>query len=124
MSDLREAQKQLNAIVADNQIDMTAPAHLYALVGETGVKAEFTNNSKSDTYTVEIRRSKDSALIADAFALAAGESISMLTLLETPEFGDIPCTVIVTAYRDGKVIGTLYTELTLHAAYLWPEEVQ
>ena len=124
VSDLREAQKQLNAIVADNQIDMTAPAHLYALVGETGVKAEFTNNSKSDTYTVEIRRSKDSALIADAFALAAGESISMLTLLETPEFGDIPCTVTVTAYRDGKVIGTLYTELTLHAAYLWPEEVR
>ncbi len=25
---------QLNAIVADNQIDITAPAHLYALVGE------------------------------------------------------------------------------------------
>ena len=29
VSDLREAQKQLNAIVADNQIDITAPAHLY-----------------------------------------------------------------------------------------------
>jgi len=34
VSGLREAQKQLNAIVADNQIDITAPAHLYALVGE------------------------------------------------------------------------------------------
>ena len=26
--------------------------------------------------------------------------------------------------RDGKQIGTLNTELTLHTAYLWPKEVQ
>ena len=124
VSGLREAQKQLNAIVADNQIDLTAPAHLYALVGETGVKAEFANNSKSDTYKVEIRRNKDNTLIADAFELAAGKSISALTLLEAPEFGNVDCTVTVTAFRDGKQIGTLNTELTLHTAYLWPKEVQ
>ena len=120
VSDLREAQKQLNAIVADNQIALTAPAHLYALVGESSVKAEFTNNSKSDTYKVEIRRDKDNALIADAFELAAGKSISTLTLLEAPEFGNTDCTVTVTAFRDGKQIGTLNTELTLHTAYLGP----
>ena len=124
VSGLREAQKQLNAIVADNQIDITAPAHLYALVGETGVKAEFVNNSKSDTYKVEIRRNKDNTLIADAFELAAGKSISALTLLEAPEFGNVDCTVTVTAFRDGKQIGTLNTELTLHTAYLWPKEVR
>ena len=124
VSDLREAQKQLNAIVADNQIDITAPAHLYALVGESSVKAEFTNNSKNDTYKVEIRRNKDNTLIADAFELAAGKSISTLTLLEAPEFGNVDCTVTITAYRDGKQIGTLNTELTLHTAYLWPKEVQ
>ena len=124
VSDLREAQKQLNAIVADNQIALTAPAHLYALVGESSVKAEFTNNSKNDTYKVEIRRDKDNALIADAFELAAGKSISSLTLLETPEFGNVDCTVTITAFRDGKQIGTLNTELTLHTAYLWPKEVQ
>ena len=124
VSGLREAQKQLNAIVADNQIALTAPAHLYALVGETGVKAEFVNNSKSDTYKVEIRRNKDNTLIADAFELAAGKSISALTLLEAPEFGNVDCTVTVTAFRDGKQIGTLNTELTLHTAYLWPKEVQ
>ena len=124
ISDLREAQKQLNAIVADNQIDITAPAHLYALVGTTSVKAEFVNNSKSDTYKVEIRRNKDNALIADAFELAAGKSISALTLLETPEFGNTDCTVTITSYRDGKQVGTLHTELTLHTAYLWPKEVQ
>ena len=124
VSGLREAQKQLNAIVADNQIALTAPAHLYALVGEQSVKAEFVNNSKSDTYKVEIRRNKDNALIADAFELAVGKSISTLTLLEAPEFGNVDCTVTITAFRDGKQIGTLNTELTLHTAYLWPKEVQ
>ena len=124
VSGLREAQKQLNAIVADNQIDITAPAHLYALVGETDVKAEFTNNSKNDTYKIEIRRNKDDSLIVDVFELAAGKSISTLTLMEAPEFGNTDCIVTITAYRDGKQIGTLNTELTLHTAYLWPKEVQ
>ena len=124
VSGLREAQKQLNAIVADSQIALTAPAHLYALVGESSVKAEFTNNSKGDTYKIEIRRNKDNTLIADTFELAAGKSISSLTLLETPEFGNVDCTVIVTAFRDGKEIGTLNTELTLHVAYLWSKEVR
>ena len=123
VSGLREAQKQLNAIVADNQIALTAPAHLYALVGEQSVKAEFVNNSKSDTYKIEIRRNKGDTLIADAFELAAGKSISTLTLLEAPEFGNVDCTVTITAYRDGKQIGSMQTELTLHAAYLWPKEV-
>ena len=124
VSGLREAQKQLNAIVADNQIALTAPAHLYALVGEQSVKAEFVNNSKSDTYKIEIRRNKDNTLIADAFELAADKSISTLMLLEAPEFGNTDCTVTITAFRDGKQIGTLNTELTLHTAYLWPKEVQ
>ena len=124
VSGLREAQKQLNAIVADNQIDITAPAHLYALVGESSVKAEFINNCKSDTYKIEIRRSKDNSLIADVFELAAGKSISSLTLLEAPEFGNTDCTVTITAYRDSKEIGSMQTELTLHTAYLWPKEVQ
>ena len=55
------------------RLTITAPAHLYALVGETNVKAEFINNSKSDTYKVEIRRNKDNALIADAFELGRGQ---------------------------------------------------
>ena len=124
VSGLREAQKQLNAIVAGSQLSVVAPAHLYAIVGATDVKAEFTNNSKSDTYKIEIRRNKDNTLIADAFELAAGKSISTLTLLEAPEFGNVDCTVAIMAYRDGKQIGTLNTELTLHTAYLWPKEVQ
>ena len=124
VSDLREAQKQLNAIVADNQLSVIAPAHLYAIVGEKSVKAEFTNNSKNDTYKIEIRRNKDDSLITDVFELAAGKSVSTLTLLEAPEFGNVDCTVTITAYRDGKQIGSMQTELTLHTAYLWPKEVQ
>lgn len=123
VSGLREAQKQLNAIVENSKLAFTAPAHLYALVGETTVKAEFINNSQSDTYTVEIRKNSDNALIVDTFELTAGKSVSSLELLEAPAFGDVDCTVNVTAYRDGKEIGTLHTELTLHAAYLWPKEV-
>ena len=123
VSGLREAQKQLNAIIADNQLSVAAPAHLYAVVGAQTVKAEFTNSSESDTYKVEIRRNKDNSLIADAFELAAGKSISSLALLEMPEFGNTDCTVTVTAFRDGKQIGTLNTELTLHTAYLWSKEV-
>ena len=124
VSGLREAQKQLNAIVADNQLSVIAPAHLYAIVGEKSVKAEFTNNSKNDTYKIEIRRNKDDSLITDVFELAAGKSVSTLTLLEAPEFGNVDCTVTITAYRDGKQIGSMQTELTLHTAYLWPKEVQ
>ena len=123
VSGLREAQKQLNAIVADNQLSVAAPAHLYAIVGEQSVKVEFTNSSESDTYKIEIRRNKDNSLIADAFELAAGKSISTLTLLEVPVYGNTDCTVTITAYRDGKQIGSMQTELTLHAAYLWPKEV-
>ena len=124
VSGLREAQKDLNSIVENNLLAVTAPSHLYALVGATNVKAEFINNSKSDTYKVEIRKNKDNALIADAFELAAGKSISTLTLLETAEFGNVDCTATITSYRDGKQIGSLQTELVLHTAYLWPKEVQ
>ena len=124
VSGLREAQKDLNSIVENKLLAISAPAHLYALVGESSVKAEFVNNSKSDTYKVEIRRNKDDTLIADAFELAAGKSISTLTLSEAAEFGNVDCTVTITAYRDGKQIGSVQTELTLHTAYLWPKEVQ
>ena len=77
-----------------------------------------------DTYKIEIRRNKDDSLIADVFELAAGKSVSTLTLLEKTEFGNVACTVIVTAFRDGKQIGSMQTELALHTAYLWPKEVQ
>ena len=81
-----------------------------------------TNNSKTDTYKIEIRRNKDNTLIADAFELAAGKSISTLTLLEAPEFGNTDCTVTIrirTASRSAPCEPN-----SLHTAYLWPKEVQ
>ena len=59
-----------------------------------------------------------------ALCMLLSLSISALTLLEAPEFGNTDCTVTITAYRDGKQIGSVQTELTLHTAYLWPKEVQ
>ena len=66
VSGLRKAQKQLNAIVAGSQLSVVAPAHLYAIVGATDVKAEFTNNSKRDMdmQTTPIRTAMESATIA------------------------------------------------------------
>ena len=66
VSGLREAQKQLNAIVAGSQLSVVAPAHLYAIVGATDVKAEFTNNSKRDMnmQTTPMRTAMESATIA------------------------------------------------------------
>ena len=81
-------------------------------------------NAAVERFGLEIRRNKDNALIANAFELAAGKSISTLTLLEIPEFGNVDCTVTITAFRDGKQIGSMRTELVLHTAYLWPKEVQ
>ena len=59
-----------------------------------------------------------------ALAVQMGTYISTLTLLEAPEFGNVDCTVTITAFRDGKQIGSVQTELTLHTAYLWPKEVR
>ena len=65
----------------------------------------------------------DDSMIADTITLSAGASVSSLTLLEAPAFGNTDCTVLVTSFRDGRQIGTLNLELTLHTAYLWPKEV-
>ena len=69
------------------------------------------------------RRTRTTPSLQMPFELAAGKSISTLTLLEAAEFGNVDCTVTVTAFRDGKQIGSMQTELTLHTAYLWPKEV-
>ena len=104
---------------AATKMSVTVPTVLPIAVGTDG-----TVNTASDAKIIEIRRNKDDTLIADTFELSAGKSISSLTLLEAPEFGNVDCTVTITAFRDGKQIGTLNTKLTLHTAYLWPKEVQ
>ena len=55
--------------------------------------------------------------------LAAGASVSSISLKEAPEYGNAACTATITATRDGKTVGTLEVKTALHAAYLWPKEV-
>ena len=123
MDDLLNAQRDLNKIVDENLIQAEIPAHLYAIVGEQTVSATLKNSSKTDSYTIEIRRDSDGSLIADPVTLAAGASVSSITLKEAPEYGNAACTATITATRDGKTVGTLEVKTALHAAYLWPKEV-
>ena len=123
MDDLLNAQRDLNKMVDENLIQAEIPAHLYAIVGEQTVSAVLKNNSKTDTYTIEIRRDSDGSLIADSITLAAGASVSSITLKDVPEYGNAACTATITATRDGKTVGTLEVKTALHAAYLWPKEV-
>lgn len=123
MDDLLNAQRDLNKMVDENLIQAEIPAHLYAIVGEQTVSATLKNSSKTDTYTIEIRRDSDGSLIADPITLAAGASVSSITLKEAPEYGNTACTATITATRDGKTVGTLEVKTALHAAYLWPKEV-
>ena len=123
IDDLLNAQRDLNKMVDENLIQAEIPAHLYAIVGEQTVSATLKNSSKTDTYTIEIRRDSDGSLIADPITLAAGASVSSITLKEAPEYGNAACTATITATRDGKTVGTLEVKTALHAAYLWPKEV-
>ena len=123
MDDLLNAQRDLNKMVDENLIQAEVPAHLYAIVGEQTISATLKNGSKTDTYTIEIRRDSDGSLIADPITLTAGASVSSITLQDVPEYGNAACTATVTATRDGKTVGTLEVKTALHAAYLWPKEV-
>ena len=123
VTDLMEAQKDLNAIVDENQIDVTVSDHFYALVDQTAAKGELTNNSKSDTYRITILDNQTGDTIAETVELAAGKSVSSITLTDALSYGNYGCTVVIIAVRDGKTIGTLEVETTIHVAYLWAEEV-
>ena len=122
ISDLLEAQKDLNAIVEKNQIQVTVSKHLYALVGETEVKAQLENRSETDTYRIELRLGSTGNAIAEPVELAPGKSVKTVTLLEAMDFGNYDCTAVITAFRNGEAVGSMEIETTLHVAYLWAEE--
>ena len=122
ISDLLEAQKDLNAIVEKNQIQVTVSDHLRALVGATEVKAQLENRSETDTYRIELRLNSTGDAIAEPVELAPGKSVKTVTLLEVMDFGNYDCTAVVTALRNGEAIGSTEVQVTLHVAYLWAEE--
>ena len=94
-----------------------------AVVGDHSGADVLQNNIMYVSYMTEIRRDSDGSLIADPITLAAGASVSSITLKDVPEYGNAACTATITATRDGKTVGTLEVKTALHAAYLWPKEV-
>jgi len=119
ISDLVAAQKELNAIVTANQIDVTVSDHLYGLVDSTAVEANLKNSSQTDTVKIQLVRKDTKEAVAEAVELAPGKTADAMTLLEELPFGNYDCLAVVTALRDGKVVGTLEVETTLHVSYLW-----
>ena len=122
VSDLLEAQKDLNAIVENNQIQVTVSEHLRALVGETEVKTRLENRSETDTYRIELRLNSTGDAIAEPVELAPSKSVKAVTLLEAMDYGNYDCTAVITAFRNGEAVGSMEIETTLHVAYLWAEE--
>ena len=119
ISDILEELENLNGIVDQNQISVTVPAHLYAVLGETEVHTLFSNDSEADTYKIELRQKNSEDLLCDAVELSAGEICPEIELYKAMELGNYPCVATVTALRDGEVFGTLEIVLTLHVANMW-----
>ena len=122
VTDLREAQKDMNAVVSDNQILVTVSDHFYGLMDQTTAKGTLKNLSETDTYQIEIRDKRTGEAVASTIELGPGESVFAIELLEILPFGNYECIAVVTAARSGKTIGTLEIETAIHVAYLWAEE--
>ena len=119
LSGITAEQNNLNEIVANNQISVTVPAHLYATKNNTTVNTLFSNDSKTDTYRIELRQKNHATLLCDAIELSAGEICPKIELYEVLESGDYDCLATVTALRNGEIFGTLEIAVTLHVADLW-----
>ena len=119
LSGITAEQNTLNEIVANNQISVTVPAHLYATKNNATVNTLFSNDSKTDTYRIELRQKNYDALLCDVIELSAGEICPKIELYEVLELGDYDCLATVTALRDGEIFGTLEIAFTLHVADLW-----
>ena len=119
LSDILEEQENLNDIVDKNQISVTVPAHIYAVVNDVEIHTMFSNDSETDTYKIELREKGRDALICDAIELSAEEICPKIELYEVREIGDYPCIATVTALRDGEIFGTVEIALTLHVANMW-----
>ena len=119
LSGILEEQDNLNNFVDKNQISVTVPAHLYAVLDEKVINTMFSNDSETDTYKIERSEKGRDALICDAIELSAEEICPKIELYEAWEIGDYPCIATVTALRDGEVFGTVEIALTLHVANMW-----
>ena len=119
VSGILDEQDKVNAALADSEISISLPAHLYATVDKTGLETEIRNDSDSDHYRVELRRNDTGAAVTEAVEIAPGATLLSLWLTESLPYGDYPCTATVTALRDGEAVGTVEIAVTIHSAYLW-----
>ena len=119
VSGILDEQEKVNAALADSEISISLPAHLYATVDKTGLETEIRNDSDSDHYRVELRRNDTGAAVTEAVEIAPGATLLSLWLTEPLPYGDYPCTATVTALRDGEAVGTVEIAVTIHSAYLW-----
>ena len=119
VSGILDEREKVNAALANSEISISLPAHLYATVDETGLETEIRNGSDKDSYRVELRRDDTGAAVTEAVEIAPGATLLSLWLTEPLPCGDYPCTATVTALRDGEAAGTVEIAVTLHSAYLW-----
>ena len=89
------------------------------VLDEKVINTMFSNDSKTDTYKIELREKGRDALICDAIELSAEEICPEIELYDAWEIGDYPCIATVTALRDGEIFGTVEIALTLHVANMW-----
>ena len=69
-----------------------------------------------------MKRKDTGASVLNTIELAPGKSLDTVELLESMEFGNYDCIATITAIRDGKTVGNMDVNVTLHVAYLWAEE--
>lgn len=119
ISGILDEQEKVNAALADSEISISLPAHLYATVDKTALAAEIRNDSDADHYRVELRRDDTGDPVTKAVEIAPGATLLSLWLTEALPYGDYPCTATVTALRDGEAVGTMEIAVTIHSAYLW-----
>ena len=119
LSDILAEQDRVDDALADSEISISMPAHLYAIVDDTALVTEITNQSDTDLYRVELCREDTGELAAEPVEIAPGSTQLTLALTEALPLGDYPCTATVTAIRGGQPVGTVELAVTLYVAYLW-----
>lgn len=112
-------QENMNDQMADREIKVTVDADLFAVVGELEVIGTLENHSKTDTYTIELRRNDTGELVAAPIELVPRSYVESFELKEGLPMREYPCTATVTAMRDGQTVGTVEIAVVLHVAYLW-----
>ena len=119
ISAILDAVERLNKIVSKSTVHCSISSDFFALVDDTKISGSLSNNSPTDTYTVQLFRSDTGAPITDKIHLRPGHILDTLQLKDKLPMGSYTCTAVVSKNLDGKASGTVELSVTLHVAYLW-----